>query len=438
LNEAAEEILLGTILTDNSILDELTLIPEHFQDLIHQNLYRSMLNIKKKGFPIDEASLKDDLGEEGFLFMNGFSRLRKYEDAVASVHAFKSYEQMIINQWKTQKAKELLKSAIESEFNVNNLQTLIKDLSKVDEEGAFDEFNLRESLVNIYEEFTVPAPKKRSGIPSGYVDIDNKTDGFRPGNLVIIGARPSMGKTALLLNMAINAYQKAKAIPIVFSLEMMEKELLKRMISCLGEINGMKMKNPYHYTNEQEKEKGIKAIGVIGDMGIKISDRPRQKVSEMRAQVRKVKHENPDKEIIVFIDYLTLIKASQDYKGSAHSQITEISADLKTMAKDFNCPVVCLAQLSRGVESRDDKRPRMSDLRESGSIEQDADVIMLLYRDEYYSKEETKEEDKNVLEVEVAKNRDGEVGRVRLLYKKDINKIENLYHYHKQKQGATK
>jgi replicative DNA helicase len=432
MNEQAEEILLGTILKENSTLDELVLTPEHFLDMSNQQLYRAMLNIKRKGFPIDGASLKDEIGQTGFLFIGGNPRLEELKDCVASIHAFKSYEQIVINQWKINSTRDLMLSALNAELTIEKVQGLIKDLSKVDEEGAQEDLNIKPYLTKIYEDFMVESPKKRSGIPSGYLDIDNKTDGFRPGNLIIIGARPSMGKTALALNIAINAANKANAIPIIFSLEMLKEELIKRLVSSLGEINGMKMKNPYHYTNAEEKDKGVRALGDIDKFNIRISDFPRQKVAEMRAKIRKVKQEYPDREVIVIIDYLTLIKPSQDYKGNAHSQITEISADLKTMAKDFHCPVVCLAQLSRGVESRDNKRPRMSDLRESGSIEQDADIIALLYRDEYYN--ETTDENRNVLEVEVAKNRDGEVGLVKLLYKKDINKIENFYHYHKQKQ----
>lgn len=434
MNEQAEEILLGSILKDNSILEEITLAPEHFMDMTNQNIYKAMLKVKRKGFPIDGASLKDELGETGFLFIGGNERLVSYKNCVPSVHAFKSYERMIINQWKISATQDLLRTAIESELTIEGVQSLIKDLSKVDEEGMQEDFNLKEHLKDMYELVTVPTPKKHSGVISGYLDIDIKTDGFQPNDLIIVGARPSMGKTALLLNFALNAGKK-DAIPIIFSLEMSKGSLMKRMMSCVSEVNGMKLKNPYHYTDDDEKERWIKGLGVLEKVKPHIYDRSRQSVSEMKAKVRKIKHENPGNEIIVFIDYLSLIKPSQDYKGNMHAQITEISADLKSMAKDFKCPVVCLAQLSRNVESRADKKPMMSDLRESGSIEQDADIIMLLYRDEYYNKEKTAEENRGVLEVDIAKNRDGEVGEVRLLYKKEINKIENLYHYHKQKQN---
>jgi replicative DNA helicase len=431
INEQAEEILLGSILKDNSILEEITLSPEQFLDLTNQNIYKAMLSVKRKGFPIDGASLKDELGETGFLFIGGNERLIAYMNCVPSVHAFKSYEQMIINQWKISTAKDLMREVIEGELNVEQLQTLIKDLNKIDEEGAFEEFNLKNELQELYEEITIETPKKRSGIPSGYVDIDNKTDGFQPSDLIIVGARPSMGKTAFILNLAINAAAKANAIPIIFSLEMTKKKLLKRMQSAISEVNGMKLKNTYHYTNDEEKEKLKKSLRIIEGISPTIYDKAGQKVSEMRAKIRKIKHTNPGREIIVFIDYLTKIKPSRDFKGNMHQEITEISQDLKDMAKDFNIPVVCLAQLNRGVEQRPEKRPMKSDLRESGSIEQDADIIMMLYRDEYYNPET---ELKNVLEVDISKNRDGIVGAVKLQYKKEINKIENLYHYHMQKQ----
>lgn len=427
MNEQAEAILIGTILKDNSILEEVTLTPDHFLDMTHKNIYSAMLEVKRKGYPIDGASLRDHMGDAGFMFIGGNKRLKSYKESVPSVHAFWSYEQMILNQWKLAASRDLITSTL-NEFSVENVQALITELAKVDEQGMQQEFNLKEHLANMYDLVTVESPKERSGIVSGYKDIDNKTDGWQAADLIIVGARPSMGKTAFMLNLALNAARSSNALPAIFSLEMKAESLIRRMISCIGEINGMKLKNPYHYTNDAEKERWIKALGVIEKTGMKIYDKPRQTVSEMRARLRKLKHEHPDRPLVAFIDYMTLIKPTKDYNGNAHAQVTEISADLKAMAKDFDCPVICLAQLSRGVEQRADKRPMMSDLRESGSIEQDADIIALLYRDEYYN--ETTEDNRNVLEVDIAKNREGEVGSVKLQYKKDINRIENFYYYH--------
>ncbi|MFY0760220.1 replicative DNA helicase [Metabacillus dongyingensis] len=427
MNEQAEYMLIGSVLKDNSILGDITLTPEHFNDISNQNIFRAMINTKRKGFPIDAASLKDELGEAGYLFIGGNARLTELKNCVPSVHAFKSYEQMIMNQWKMNQARDLINEAL-NDLTTDKIPALIKDLSKVDEEGTQEEFNLSDHLANMYNLIDTEVPKERSGISSGIIDMDNKTDGFQPNDLIIIGARPSIGKTALILNMAINAAQKSNAIPVIFSLEMSSESLIRRMISCIGEINGMKLKNPYHYTNEAEKARWVEAIGVIEKMDLKIYDKPGQKVSEMKAKVRKIKHDNPGRGVLVLIDYLTLIKATSDFKGNTHAQVTEISGDLKGMAKEFKCPVICLAQLSRGVEQRQDKRPFMSDLRESGSIEQDADVIALLYRDEYYNP--TTPENKDIMEINIAKNREGEVGEIKVKYKKDINKIENLYHYH--------
>lgn len=424
MNEQAEEILIGTILKDNSILEEVTLSPEHFLNISNRKIFEAMLNIKRKGFPIDGASLKDEMGESGFFFIGGHETLQDYKNTVASIHAFRSYEKMIINTWKVNTAKDLLRETLETDLTVDAVQNLIKELSRVDEEGTLDDFNLQSVLQNLYEETMTEPPKKRSGIPSGYKDIDDKTDGFQRSDLIIVGARPSMGKTAFVLNLAINAAIKAKAIPVIFSLEMTTEKMMKRMEACIAEVNGMKLKNTYHYTNDAEKERLIKAIGVLGEIKPYIYDRPGQRVAEMRAKVRKIKQAHPDREVIIFIDYLTKIKATNEYKGNDHQKVTEISGDLKAMAKDFDIPVVCLAQLNRGVEQRQDRRPLNSDLRESGSIEQDADIIMFLYRDDYYEKDEKKHN--RILEVDISKNRDGEVGRVQLKYTKEFSKIETL------------
>jgi replicative DNA helicase len=423
VNEHAEELLIGSILLDNTILHDITLLPQHFLSKVNENIYKAIIDIRKKNIPVDVASLKNELGNTGFTFIGGGGTLQKYKDAVPSVNAYKSYEQMILKEWKAHTSKSLLKSSLEN-FSLDNVQELIKDLSKIDEEGTQEEFNMQEHLKKLQDLPFIETGTTNSGIPSGFAKIDMKTDGFQKNDLVIVGARPSMGKTAFIINMAIRAAQN-NAVPVIFSLEMKSEALIKRMLSCLGEINGMKLKNPYHYMDNKEKSLWTKAVGELDKLDIKIYDKPRQTIREMKAKIRKVKNEYPDRDIIVFIDYLTLIKPSKDYNGNGHAQFTEISADLQAMTKDYDTPIICLAQLSRGVEQRQDKRPLMSDLRESGSIEQDADIIMMLYRDEYYN--ETTEDNRNILEVDIAKNRDGEVGKVELKYLKQINKIESIF-----------
>jgi replicative DNA helicase len=423
MNEHAEEMLIGSILADNSILTDITVLPQHFLNKVNQSIYKSILDIKKKNIPVDVASLKSELGNTGFTFIGGGKKLLQLKNAVASANAYKSYEQMIIKEWKSYTSRNLLKSTLEN-FNAENVQDLIKELSKIDEEGTQEEFDLKSRLKEIRELAYIETDKENSGITSGFAKINLKTDGFQKNDLVIVGARPSMGKTAFIINMALRQAAD-NVVPIIFSLEMKADALIKRMLSSLGEINGMKLKNPYHYLDKNEKERWDKAVGELDRLDIKIYDKPRQTIHEMKTKIRKVKNEFPDRDVIVFIDYLTLIKPSKDYNGNGHAQFTEISADLQAMTKDFDVPVICLAQLSRGVEQRQDKRPLMSDLRESGSIEQDADIIMMLYRDEYYN--ETTEDNRNILEVDIAKNRDGEVGKVELKYLKQINKIESIF-----------
>jgi replicative DNA helicase len=423
VNEHAEEMLIGSILLDNSILTDITVLPQHFLNKVNQSIYKSILDIKKKNIPVDVASLKSELGNTGFTFIGGGKKLLQLKNAVASANAYKSYEQMIIKEWKSYTSRNLLKSTLEN-FNAENVQDLIKELSKIDEEGTQEEFDMKAHLRDMHDLAYTETPKDNSGVPSGFAKIDMKTDGFQKNDLVIVGARPSMGKTAFIINMALRQAEK-KVVPVIFSLEMKSAALIKRMLSCLGELNGMKLKNPYHYLTNQEKKRWDKAIGELDNLDIKIYDKPRQTIHEMKTKIRKVKNEFPNRDVIVFIDYLTLIKPTKDYNGNGHAQFTEISADLQAMTKDFEVPVICLAQLSRGVEQRQDKRPLMSDLRESGSIEQDADIIMMLYRDEYYN--ETTEDNRNILEVDIAKNRDGEVGKVELKYLKEINKIESIF-----------
>ncbi|MGY3716762.1 replicative DNA helicase [Sutcliffiella cohnii] len=229
-------------------------------------------------------------------------------------------------------------------------------------------------------------------------------------------------KTAFILNVAKNAGLKG-VIPVIFSLEMSAESLIKRMLSMIGNIEGIKVRNPYHYFNDEDRKNWVYAIGLMERINLQIFDKPGQKVTEMRAHLRDVKKEFPDKKILVMIDYLTLIKPEESHNGNAHLQVSEISAALKAMAKEFKCPVITLAQLSRNVEQRSNKRPVMSDLRESGSIEQDADVIGFLYRDEYYNPDTDR---KNILEIDIAKQRNGPTGKIDLVYLKEINKIKDL------------
>jgi replicative DNA helicase len=419
MNIKAENALLGCILLDNNIIKELAVTDEHFFDFHNKQLFSAMLAISKKDQPINEITINEHLGEVGFSMIGGSSHIKLLKESVPTLNEYKLYEEFVINNWKERETKRILKDAID---NHRNIQDLISELNKIDQTGTKEVFNLQDHLIKMYELPETPVPKGLSGIPSGFTVLDLMTDGWQDEDSIIIGARPSMGKTAFMLNLAVNAGIK-NAIPIIFSLEMSAESLIKRMLSAIGGIDGIKVRNPYNYFNDKDRENWIKAIGVLEKMNLQIFDKPRQTVSEMRGKIRQIKNSHPNKKTLVLIDYLTLIKPSKDYNGNTHAQVTEISQDLKSMAKEFKCPVITLAQLSRSVEQRQNKRPVMSDLRESGSIEQDADIIMFLYRDDYYN---DNPENKNILEVDIAKQRNGPTGVIKLYYNKEINKISNL------------
>lgn len=421
-NYQAECELLGSILLDNELMKETSVTTEHFYDFNNRQLFSAMKQIQQNGDPITLAALGEKIGESGIHMMGGYAFIEQLKGIVASIHAFPAVERLVISNWKKREIKRLLDENAEN-LDLNNVQNLIGEINKIDQTGTKEVFNLADHLTDLLELPYQKVPKGFSGIPSGFSDLDFMTDGFQDEDSIIVGARPSMGKTAFVLNIAKNAGQKG-VVPIIFSLEMSAKSLIKRMLSCIGEIDGIKVRNPYNYFNDNDKVKWGYAITELSKIPLQIFDKSGQKVSEMRAKIRQVKKDYPNKKILVMIDYLTLITPASDHNGNAHLQVSEISSDLKSLAKEFKCPIITLAQLSRGVESRQNKRPAMSDLRESGSIEQDADVIMFLYRDEYYN--QTTPENENILEVDIAKQRNGPTGNVELYYKKEINMIHDV------------
>src|SRR5699024_6446628 len=235
-----------------------------------------------------------------------------------------------------------------------------------------------------------------------------------------LGARPSMGKSATMLKFALSASQNG-AVPLIFSLEMSKESLIRRLISTIGTINMFIAKNP-NELQESKKQAWQQSVRELQKLDFEIYDESLQTIQHMRSQIRKAKKKY-NKQIIVFIDYLTLIHSDKTYQ-SDHSMVTDISKGLKRIARDYDCPVVTLAQLSRAVEQRQDKRPMLSDLRESGSIEQDADAVLFLYRDSYYN-----DADNDNLEINVAKHRDGPTGSVEVYYNKATGKMGDLSAY---------
>lgn len=257
-----------------------------------------------------------------------------------------------------------------------------------------------------------------TGIPSGFYDLDKVTTGFHENELIILAARPGMGKTAIVLNIVVNVALATKKNVAVFNLEMNAEQLAMRMISSAGQIDGYKIRTGK--LEHSDWKRVNEAISQLAETNIKIDDTPGITIGEIRAKCRRLAATEKGLSLIV-IDYLQLVSATSKYAGNRQQEVAEISRALKTLALELKVPIIACAQLSRAVEGREDKRPLMSDLRESGSIEQDADIVAFLYRDDYYNKEARMDDNNSVVEFIIGKNRNGQTKTVELLFKKNTS-----------------
>lgn len=404
-----EKAVLGTMLKENYLLDDTMLTPGHFQSTEHRNLFTTIKQLREKRKVIDLISIPShvnakDIGGVSYLVeLMSFANLEKFE----------AYQEIVNDKWKHKEKLNILNNALE---NDDPAESIIKKLDDLTESKLDDYSSISEQLANLFEAPFIKKEFKRGAL-TGITKLDEMTNGFQDSELIIVAARPSMGKSDVMLNMAKTSGHQGY-LPIVFSLEMSAESLTQRLVASTGSYNRAKLRNPEQLLSKDQKKIWSAVIGKVDETKIQIFDRSGQKLSEIRSKTRKMMNQFPDRKPIVFIDYLTLIKPAE--KGNnMHLQISEITKGLKAMAKEFTCPVVTLAQLSRGLEQRQDKRPMNSDLRESGSIEEDADVVIMLYRDAYYSK---KEEDKS-MEFIVTKQRNGPTGTVIVNYNKNTGEM---------------
>lgn len=407
-----EQEVLGCFLKDNTLLKETVIQINQFQEESSKLLFQSMLKLSEEGKAIDQVTLMAD-NYEYIQQMGGPDFITKLE-STGNIENFESYERAFIDDYKKRESVRIAKEWLATD---ETNDTLITELQQLDDLNLAERQEKEETLRQIAQEPYMEVDK--TGITTGLTDLDNILGGFQNKLSYIMGARPSMGKTATMLKLALSAAESGN-VPLMFSLEMAEKGLVKRLIATIGHINLFLTKNP-RQLSDSHKEKWKQAINQLYAMDYEIYDKPMQTIPYIRSEIRKAKRKYEGKQIIVLIDYLTLIHQTGRYH-SDHAKVSDISARLKAIAKEYDCPVVTLAQLSRGVEQRQDKRPMLSDLRESGSIEQDADAVMFLYRDSYYNKEQ----DDNQLEIIVAKHRDGPTGTATVYYNKATGKMANL------------
>ncbi len=426
----AEQAVLGSMLVSKDAVQAAVevLKPEDFYREDNKEIYAAMMDIYSVGREIDMITVTEQLKLRGTLErVGGTQNLATLIDNVPTTSNIERYVE-IVEQKST--SRNLIKVTSDimkiSYAQTEELDAIIEQAEK----GIFDlaqnrnsksYSGMKEILVTTLDsiEKMYENKEKLSGIESGFIDLDEKISGLNKSDLIIVAARPAMGKSAFVLNIASYVAMHDKVPVMIFNLEMSKEQLVKRMLSSESEIDSMRLNNA-----NLEQEDWIKmadASNRLADVPIYIDDTPVLTPSEIRAKCRKAKLE---KNIgLIIIDYLQLME-SKTVNGSRQQEISEISRGLKILAKELDVPVIALSQLSRATESRADHRPMLSDLRESGSIEQDADIVMFLHREDYYDKDTEK---KNIAEVIIAKNRHGETGTIELAWLGKYTKFANLY-----------
>ena len=397
------------MLEENYLILDSQLKPEMFYGQYHRQLFKMMQQLAAEGHPADYLTLSARFEEIQTIGVSYLTELLKFADA----EKFDDYIQLLREVWRDRQKAQILFQATEGDWSI---QKIIEQLDNTQLEANMTDASIIQDLVEMHNRPYEDVETGGMVVPHIH-ELGLLIDGFRPGELTIIAARPSMGKTDVMNNLALYAGWQGH-LPIVFSLEMSKTTLLDRLIATTGNYSRLKMRNPKMLFNDDQKANWLYVLDRVNKSNVHIDDRSGLTVAQIRSQARRIIRKHPDKTPIIFIDYLQIIQADDDSDYSAMA-MSKISRALKQMAREFECPVICLAQLNRNVENRGNKRPVMSDLRDSGSIEQDADIIILLYRNSYYKDPE--EADPNApdrLELIVAKNRNGPTGTASTFYNK--------------------
>lgn len=429
-NIEAEQAVLGAIFIEPESLTTAAeiLLPEDFYRSSHQQIFSVMLKLNDLGKAVDVVTVSEELASSGKLEnIGGISYLMELANAVPTAANIEYYAKIVEEKSLLRRlirtATDIAKEGYTREDEVDTLLTEAerKILEVANRKNTGDFQNIRDVLVKTYDHIEQLHNRKGeiTGIPTGFHELDRMTAGFQKNDLIIVAARPSVGKTAFALNIAQNVATKTEHNVAIFSLEMGAEQLVMRMLSSEGNINSQNLRTGA--LTDEDWRKLTMAMGSLSNAGIYIDDTPGIRVQEIRAKCRRLKQEKGLG--MVIIDYLQLIQGSSKRAENRQQEVSEISRSLKALARELEIPVIALSQLSRSVEQRADKRPMMSDIRESGSIEQDADIVAFLYRDDYYDQNT---ENKNIIEIIIAKQRNGPVGTVQLAFAKEYNKFVNL------------
>ena len=429
-SEEAERSVLGSMLMDRDVIIAASeiVVADDFYQRQYGIMFDTMVELFNEGKPVDLVTLQNRLREKDVPpEISSMEFVRDLLNAVPTSANVRHYANIVSEKAVLRRLIKLTEE-IENDCYLNKepVEVIMEETEKkmfqlLGQRNSGDFMPIRQVVINTLENIERASKTKGNvtGIPTGFTDLDYKTSGLQNSDFILIAARPSMGKTAFVLNIAqYMAFKKDKAVAI-FSLEMSREQLMNRLLSMESKVDSQHLRTGN--LKDDEWSKLIESAGMIGESRLMIDDTPGISIGEMRSKCRKYKLEHGLD--IIIIDYLQLMSGSgKSSSESRQQEISDISRSLKALARELNVPVVALSQLSRAVEQRTDHRPMLSDLRESGAIEQDADVVMFIYRDDYYNKDS---ENKGIAEIIIAKQRNGPIGTVNLVWLPDYTKFAN-------------
>ncbi|MFP4336407.1 MAG: replicative DNA helicase [Halothece sp.] len=428
-NVEAEESILGGILLDPEAMNRVVdlLKPESFYIRSHQQIYEAAKTLHLQGKPTDLMTITIWLQDHDLLeSVGGQAKLAQLVDRTVSAVNIDRYAALVVDKYLRRELISIahavadlgFDTALELDSVLDQVEQKIFNLTQKRPQQGF--IKISDTLVETFDEIQqLNQGVKLPGISCGFYSLDAITSGFQRSDLIILAGRPSMGKTALGLGIAGNIAKEHNLPVAIFSLEMSKEQLAQRLVASEGHIDSNRLRSGN--LSQIDLEPLVTAIETISELPIFIDDTPNRSVMEMRSQARRLQAEKGSRLGLILIDYLQLMEGS----GSDNrvQELSKITRSLKGLARELNVPVIALSQLSRGVEQRNNKRPIMSDLRESGSIEQEADVVIMLYRDAYYHPDTN---DENVAEVIIAKHRNGPTGTIKLVFKPELAKFINM------------
>ncbi len=433
-SKEAEKAVLGSAFLSKTALQKICdeLSPEHFYSEANAKIFETLQELNDEDKPIDITIVTNKLSEKKILSQVGnVEYLSEIIDSVPSASNVEYYinivKEKMIGRKIIETATDIANDAYVSEDSIYDVlenaemkMLRIGNMRKTSEFQRIQDvaYRAQENLEKLAEQGS-----EITGLATGFSEFDKLTAGLQPSQFIIIAARPAMGKTAFALNLATYAATHSDKSVAVFNLEMSAEQLANRILQSLGQIDGNKMRTGRLEHNDWKRLN--EAISQLSDTNLFLDDTPGITIGEIRSKCRRLA--NSDKGLgLVVIDYLQLITGPAKSAGNRQQEVSDISRNLKTMALELGIPVIALAQLSRAVEQREDKRPIMSDLRESGSIEQDADIVSFLYRDDYYNKEARRDDNASISEFIIGKNRSGPTTTIELLFKKDTSTFVNF------------